>query len=121
MTETSSTNAISTNSMGAGIIAQALGSLGIKSTAEIDRVAREFEQMTLSQLLSYTNTDNDMTDSLFGGGAGERAFQPMLMDEYAKGIANGGGIGIAAAVKSEMLKLQEAAQNIRGIINGING
>jgi|GEM_PF-3240305 hypothetical protein len=96
---------------GSNFIAQSLGGLASGSDAEIDKISKEFERMTLSQLLSFANTANDMSDSMFGGGAGERAFQPFLMDEYAKGFADLGGVGIAAAVKSEILKIQEAAQS----------
>ena len=104
--------------MSANIIAQTLGSIDSKSstTKSIDekanKVAQQFEQMVLSQLLSYTDTDNDMSDDLFGGGAGERAFKPFLYDEYAKGFTNAGGIGIADAIKSEIIKIQEAAQKL---------
>lgn len=99
------------SSLGSSILAQTIGGLDQKANAEIDRISKEFERMTLSQLLSFANTDNDMSDSMFGGGAGERAFQPFLMDEYAKGFADVGGVGIAAAVRSEIIKIQEAALN----------
>lgn len=92
------------------LMAQALGSIGNKSSTEFDKVAKQFEQMTLSQLLAYSDTDNDMTDSMFGGGAGEKAFKPFLYDEYAKSFVSAGGIGISDAVKREMIKLQEMAK-----------
>lgn len=92
------------------IVAQTLGSLGQKSIADSDKVAAEFEKMVLSQLLSFSDTDNDMSDQMFGGGAGERAFKPFLYDEYANAMNQAGGIGIAAAVKAEILKIQEMAQ-----------
>jgi Rod binding domain-containing protein len=74
---------------------------------EIARTAQEFERMALAQMLALMETDVDGSDGLFGGGAGERAFKPFLMEEYAKGFADRGGIGIADAVRREMLKLQE--------------
>lgn len=99
-------------SMSANIVAQTLGSIGskLKGDASADKVAKEFEHMVLSQLLSYADTDNDMSDSMFGGGAGERAFKPFLYDEYAKAISQTNGVGIATAIKGEILKIQEAAQ-----------
>lgn len=92
------------------IIAQTIGSLGNNVVNEADKVAAEFEKMVLSQLLSFADTDNDMSDQMFGGGAGERAFKPFLYDEYAKSMSLAGGVGIASAVKSEIIKIQEMAQ-----------
>lgn len=92
------------------IIAQTIGSLGNQSIGNADKVAAEFEKMVLSQLLSFADTDNDMSDKMFGGGAGERAFKPFLYDEYANAMNSAGGIGIAAAVKAEILKIQEMVQ-----------
>jgi Rod binding domain-containing protein len=91
----------------------ALGNLSrtARTSADIDKTAQDFERMTLTQMLASMETDTDMSDSLFGGGAAERAFKPMLTEEYARGFSERGGIGIAAAVKREMLRLQEALQN----------
>ena len=108
------------SSLGSNILAQAIGGIGQRANDEIDRISKEFERMTLSQLLSFANTDNDISDSIFGGGAGERAFQPFLMDEYAKGFADNGGVGIAAAVRAEILKIQEAAGAAIAPISGGN-
>ena len=105
------------SNMSANIVAQTLGSINSKITgeAQADKVAKQFEQMVLSQLLSFSDTDNDMSDSEFGGGAGERAFKPFLYDEYAKAISHTNGVGIATAVKGEILKIQEAAQKTQAI------
>lgn len=81
----------------------------LKSTAEIDRTAKEFERMALAQMLALMGQDADISDTEFGGGAGERAFRPFLIEEYAKGFAERGGVGIADAVRREMLRMQEAA------------
>jgi peptidoglycan hydrolase FlgJ len=93
----------------------ALAALGaraktVRNGAEIDKTAKDFERMALSQMLSMMETDTDMSDSMFGGGAAERAFKPMLTEEYARGFSERGGVGIAVAVKREMLRLQEALQ-----------
>jgi peptidoglycan hydrolase FlgJ len=95
------------SNINSNIIAQTIGSVGTKDSAAIDKVAKEFERMTIAQLLAMSDTDNDMSDKLFGGGAGEKAFKPFLWDEYAKGFVDQGGIGISDAVKREMIKLQE--------------
>lgn len=81
-----------------------------RNAADVEKTSREFERMALSQMLAMMETDTDMSDSMFGGGAAERAFKPFLTEEYAKGFSDRGGIGIATAVKREMLRLQEAMQ-----------
>jgi peptidoglycan hydrolase FlgJ len=82
-----------------------------RNAAEVDTTSKDFERMALSQMLAMMETDTDMSDSMFGGGAAERAFKPFLTEEYARGFSETGGIGIATAVKREMLRLQEAMQS----------
>jgi peptidoglycan hydrolase FlgJ len=82
----------------------------IGNSAEIDKTAKDFERMALGQMLSMMETDTDMSDSMFGGGAAERAFKPMLTEEYARGFSDHGGIGLGKAVKQEMIRLQEMMQ-----------
>ena len=81
-----------------------------RNADEIDKTAKDFERMALSQMLAMMETDTDISDSMFGGGSAERAFKPFLTEEYARGFSDRGGIGIAAAVKNEMIRLQEALQ-----------
>jgi peptidoglycan hydrolase FlgJ len=81
-----------------------------RNAAEIDKTSKDFERMALSQMLAMMETDTDISDSMFGGGAAERAFKPFLTEEYARGFSERGGIGIAAAVKREMLRMQETTQ-----------
>lgn len=69
------------------------------------KVAAEFESMVLSELLAPLFASLD-TDGLGGGGSGERMFRPMLVDTYAKGIAERGGIGISQSVLAELVRLQ---------------
>jgi peptidoglycan hydrolase FlgJ len=99
--ETSQSNALT---------ALAARSKNVRNSAEVDKTSKDFERMALSQMLAMMETDTDMSDSMFGGGAAERAFKPFLTEEYARGFSNHGGIGIAQAVKREMLRLQEAMQ-----------
>lgn len=95
--------------------ANALAALGSRTktsrnAADVEKTSKDFEQMALSQMLAMMETDTDMSDSMFGGGAAERAFKPFLTQEYARGFSESGGIGIATAVKREMLRMQEAMQ-----------
>ena len=50
------------------------------------------------------------SDTLTGGGQGEEMFRSLMINEYAKGIENQGGFGIAAQMKAELLKHQQVAQ-----------
>jgi peptidoglycan hydrolase FlgJ len=95
---------------------KALASLGTRAqssrnAADVDKTSKDFERMALAQMLAMMETETDMSDSMFGGGAAERAFKPFLTEEYAKGFSERGGIGLATAVKREMLRLQEAMQS----------
>jgi len=74
---------------------------------QIQAVAEEFEAVFLSEMLAPI-FERLETDQLGGGGAGERAFRPMLVQEYAKAIAQSGGVGVADAVARELLRLQGA-------------
>lgn len=76
--------------------------------AEIRRTAESFEAMFLAQMLAPM-FDGLPTDGEFGGGAGERAFRPMLIEEYGKAIMRAGGVGVADAVAREMMRLQGIA------------
>jgi hypothetical protein len=49
------------------------------------------------------------TEGLGGGGAGERMFRPMLVENYTKGIVERGGIGISQAVLAELVRMQTIA------------
>jgi Rod binding domain-containing protein len=72
-----------------------------RADAEARDAAQAFEAAFLSEMLKYTGL-NANPDS-FGGGAGEEAFASLLTDEYAKLLAERGGIGLAEQV-FEVLK-----------------
>jgi flagellar protein FlgJ len=75
---------------------------------KIRRSAQEFEAMAIGQLLQPMFKTVGASKGLFGGGKAEEAWKPMMVDEMAKVLAKGGGIGIASAVFNEMLRIQEA-------------
>jgi Rod binding domain-containing protein len=45
-------------------------------------------------------------ESEFSGGPGGQMFQSFLMDAFSKKITQSGGVGLASAVRREMLKMQ---------------
>ncbi len=44
----------------------------------------------------------------FSGGAGEEAWRPMMVQEIAKQIAKGGGLGLSKPVYDALVRLQES-------------
>ncbi|HEU0117845.1 MAG TPA: rod-binding protein, partial [Alphaproteobacteria bacterium] len=48
---------------------------------------------------------------VFGGGHGEQVMRSFLVQEYGKIASKGGHLGIAAAVKNEMIKAQSIKEN----------
>jgi Rod binding domain-containing protein len=81
------------------------------STADMARkrkseeAARAFEASFLSMMLQPMFAGLS-TEAPFGGGDGEAMFKSFLTDAIAQQAAKRGGLGIAAAVQREMLKLQ---------------
>ena len=76
--------------------------------AKATNAARDFEAMFATQMLSPMWEGVEVNE-VTGGGHGEEVFRSMLLQEYGKAIAASGGLGIAANVKEEMLRLQEAS------------
>lgn len=73
--------------------------------AAIREAAQAFEALVLSELLTPVFEQLDV-DGLGGGGAGERMFRPMLVQQYAERLAASGGVGFADAVVRELMALQ---------------
>jgi Rod binding domain-containing protein len=74
------------------------------------QAARAFEANALTELLQPMFDTVDSAGGLFGGGDGETAWKPMLVEAMAKQLAARGGIGLAAPVLQTMLQMQEAKQ-----------
>ncbi len=72
----------------------------------VKKTAKEFEAMFLGQMMQQMFSQVK-TDSLFGGGHGEEMFRSLLVDQYAKEIAAGPGLGFTPAIERQLLKLQE--------------
>ena len=84
---------------------------GALTPAQIEKTrksAQDFEALAIGQMLQPMFATIDSSKGMFGGGKGEAAWKPMLIDEMAKMLAKSGGVGIADAVMKEMLRLQEA-------------
>lgn len=79
------------------------------AAARVWRAAQDFEALAIGQFLQPMFATADMADSPFGGGTGEATWRPMLTEEIARALARHGGLGLAAPVYHQMLRLQEAS------------
>ena len=75
-------------------------------TKSVDDAAREFEAVFLNTMLESMFTGLE-EGGAWGNGTGSEAWRGMLVEEYSKTIAQSGGIGVADAVKRELIALQE--------------
>ncbi len=89
--------------------AQSIGNLKMAKTmnpAKVERVAAEFESQFLGQIMENMFSTVD-TNGFLDGGDAEETYRSMMINEYGKLMSKAGGIGIAAHVKQEMLRMQE--------------
>jgi peptidoglycan hydrolase FlgJ len=73
---------------------------------QMKETAEQFEAVFLSEMLRPMFANIEASEP-FGGGAGEKVYRDMQVDEYGKAIARAGGIGLADSVMREMIKMQE--------------
>ena len=76
-----------------------------KDMARIHEVAKDFEAMFMTEMLKPMFAELKV-DARFGGGKGEEIFRGFMLQEYGKLIAERGEIGIADAVKGELIRMQ---------------
>ncbi len=75
--------------------------------AQIHQTSQKFEASFLSVMLNEMfSKDDDNVDKAFTGGSGAKMFQSMLAQSMADKMVTNGGIGLAASVQREMLKMQ---------------
>ena len=91
-------------------IQPAASTLPPAQTAKIWRAAQDFEAMAIGQLLQPMFATVDVKHAMFGGGAAEDTWRPMLVDAIGKQMAANGGLGLAVPVYNAMLRAQEQAR-----------
>jgi len=86
-----------------------LRGLDATNKTAVREAAEEFEAVFLNNMLQnmFTGLENG---GAWGGGTGSDAWQSLLIDEYARTIADNGGIGLADSVERELLALQEGTR-----------
>ncbi len=80
----------------------------VADTAKAREIAEKFEASFLSAMLQPMFASLS-TEAPFGGGSGEAAFKSFMVEEIAKKISSGSGLGLADSVTRELLKQQEVA------------
>ena len=80
------------------------------TSARLAKAAEDFTAVALGEMLKPMFDTADNSKSLFGGGEGEQAWRPMMVDEIAKAIAHQGGLGLSGPVAQAMLLMQEKAK-----------
>jgi Rod binding domain-containing protein len=88
--------------------AQVPTTLAPQQVARIQKAAQDFEAMALGQMLAPMFETVDASKGVFGGGSGEQAWKPMMVNEIGKQVAKSGGVGLARPVMEQMLRMQEA-------------
>ena len=79
------------------------------NAAAATKSAKEFEGVFIAQFLG-SMFQGIPTDGPMGGGQGEEMFRSLMVNEYAKSIADKGGFGLANAVSRQLLRHQESPQ-----------
>jgi Rod binding domain-containing protein len=77
-----------------------------EDSTKFDKVFKDYEAVYLSEMLSHMYAGIEV-DPMFGGGAGEATMRSLLINEYGKKMSEAGGIGLADAMKRQMLAAQE--------------
>jgi Rod binding domain-containing protein len=80
------------------------------SAAAIAKKAQDFEAMTIAQFLQPMFDTVKTSEGLFGGGPGEEAWKPMMIQQMAKDIAAHGGLGLAKSIAAAMERAQQGPQ-----------
>ena len=83
----------------------AMSAAEMAKRGDIKTTAQKFEASFLSIMMQQMFA-GVQTSAPFGGGAGEEMFKSFLTEAMAKQVTKAGGLGIAASVSHEMLKLQ---------------
>jgi len=80
-----------------------------KTESKTDVAARDFEAVFISQMLAHM-FDGIETNEMFGGGASEKIYKSMMVEEYGKIISQSGGIGVSDSIKSQLIAMQAKGQ-----------
>ena len=77
--------------------------------ARLKKTAADFETMFLENMMDRMVGSLGEEGPLGSGGAGGEVWRSMLAKEHAKSLQRAGGLGMAASVYGELVKLQVSA------------
>ena len=80
-----------------------------KLDVKLKKQAAEFESMFLETMTDRMYGSLGEDGPLGAGGAGGDVWRSMLAKEHAQSLSRGGGIGMAASVYGELVKIQARA------------
>ena len=86
-------------------IGPAANAAELAKRGQIKQTAEKFEASFLSIMLQQMFEGTE-TSAPFGGGDGEKMFKSFMADAMANKMVKTGGVGLAASVQREMLKMQ---------------
>jgi len=86
---------------------EALGKVSDDKKAKAKKSAQDFESVFLNSMFSQM-TNGVSGEGPFGNTPGTGVWRSMLTDEYSKGIAKAGGVGISSDVYRTLI-MQQAA------------
>jgi Rod binding domain-containing protein len=89
--------------------AQALKNVSPEQQAKLKATAKDFESVFLSSMFSQM-TSGLKGDGPFGDTVGTGAWRSMLTDQYARSLAQKGGIGLSSEVFRSLI-MQQAARS----------
>lgn len=89
-----------------GAANEAASGLSKADEAKVEKSAKEFEAMFVTQMLNHMFSSVKM-EGPFSGGRAEKIWRSFMINEYGKSVTEAGGIGIAQHVKAHLLSLQE--------------
>jgi flagellar protein FlgJ len=78
--------------------------------AGIRKQAEELEGVFLNTLMKEMFASIESDSDAFGGGFAEETWRGMQAEQFAAGLAEAGGIGLADAIVANLLAVQETAQ-----------
>jgi len=92
---------------GGGLAAPAATDPDAAPDPKVWQAAQKFEAMAIGQMLAPMFDTVDLSKSKFGGGQGESAWKPMMIDAIGKQMEQQGGFGLAQPIYAAMLRAQE--------------
>ncbi len=81
----------------------------LPNSKNMQKKAQELEAVFLHILLSQMFS-SIKTNSIFGGGQGEKTWRSMQSEQYANLLAQNGGVGLADQIVADLLLVQENAK-----------